>query len=82
MRQTRGRAASKDDSATAAKKQKTVPHDVNDEYDIDEREIDLMHRVIGFSAFSSSKGKDHSATDCSYVKKISKRKSRQYVKPK
>ena len=74
---TRGRRASEDELLPDAKKIKT-----QDEYSIDNEEIDLIYRVMGISEFSSSKGKDHSASDCSYIKKVPKRKTRQFIKPK
>merc|ERR1712135_159143 len=42
-------------------------------------EDQMMVKMMGFSAFDSSKGKDHSANDLSDVKRATKRQYRQYT---
>ena len=34
-----------------------------DEYELDENELERMQRLLGFSEFATSKGKDHSGSD-------------------
>jgi hypothetical protein len=50
------------------------------EYVVDTDETDKVLRVMGISSFSSSKGKDHSASDCYGFMKMQTRKTRQMVK--
>jgi len=53
-----------------------------DDYFIDEEESEKILRMMGIKSFSTSKGKDHSASDCYGVMKVQKRKTRQMVRPK
>mmetsp|Transcript_12643 Transcript_12643/g.23815 ORF Transcript_12643/g.23815 Transcript_12643/m.23815 type:complete len:143 (-) Transcript_12643:153-581(-) len=42
-------------------------------------EDQMLSKMMGFSAFDSSKGKDHSTSDLSDVKRATKRQYRQYM---
>merc|ERR1712190_326036 len=42
-------------------------------------EDQMLVKMMGFSAFDSTKGKDHSGSDLSDVKRASKRQFRQYM---
>ena len=80
---TRGRTASEDVSAVPAPKrvkEAVVVGDGENEFDIDREEIERMAAVMGIASFGSSKGKDHSASDASGVKKVNKRKSKQVIR--
>jgi hypothetical protein len=55
---------------------------LEEEAGVDEEEGAEILKTMGFSNFDSSKGKDHSQSDCSFVKKISKRKYRQFIQKK
>jgi hypothetical protein len=65
-------------SPKSAKKPKPADES-GSEFGVDEEETKHMAAVMGITTFSSSKGKDHSATSVSGVMRVSKRKQRQVL---
>ena len=52
----------------------------DDEFIVDEDEVALVKRVVGISAFDSSKGKNHTASGAYGVMKVPKRRLREALK--
>ena len=54
----------------------------DEEFAIDQDELGDIMKVMGIAAFSTTKNKDHSKSDCFGVMKAQTRKTRQMVKPR
>jgi hypothetical protein len=70
-------------SPKRARRQAPEAHETEeDEFTIDEHELDIMKQVMGIVNFSTTKNKNHSKSDCFGVIKAQTRKTKQMVKPK
>ena len=54
----------------------------DDEYAVDQDEMNYMMKMMGISGFATTKNKDHSKSDCFGVMKAQTRKTKQMVKPR
>mmetsp|Transcript_734 Transcript_734/g.1536 ORF Transcript_734/g.1536 Transcript_734/m.1536 type:complete len:150 (-) Transcript_734:242-691(-) len=83
----RGRSASKSEPRRRGRSESSSSgRSSDDEEDMKEfllstdmPEDQMMVKMMGFSAFDSTKGKDHSASDLGDVKRATKRQYRQYM---
>ncbi len=67
------------DAGTSESKRPRFAGD-DEEYAVDHEELHRLERVVGISSFSSTKGKDHTASGAYGVMKVAKRKVREALR--
>mmetsp|Transcript_33367 Transcript_33367/g.93635 ORF Transcript_33367/g.93635 Transcript_33367/m.93635 type:complete len:141 (-) Transcript_33367:193-615(-) len=80
-RKSRPRSAGRGRSASSSSAKSSDDEEEMKEFllSTDMPEDQMLVKMMGFSAFDSTKGKDHSGSDLSDVKRATKRQYRQYM---